>query len=97
MNNLENNSGEGKNSVVLDIVAKRFNWGAFWFTWIWGLFNKSYWTLVILGLGILGFILCLFLHTNICVLHYTRFLFALCWQTFAQRHHGMIIYLQKKA
>ena len=60
MNNLENNSGEGKNSVVLDIVAKRFNWGAFWFTWIWGLFNKSYWTLIYLGLGIISFILQIF-------------------------------------
>lgn len=25
--------------------VKRFNWGAFWGTWIWGLFNKSYITL----------------------------------------------------
>lgn len=25
--------------------VKRFNWGAFWGTWIWGLFNKTYVTL----------------------------------------------------
>ncbi len=25
--------------------VKRFNWGAFWGTWIWGLFNKTYITL----------------------------------------------------
>lgn len=37
----ENTSGNGMHSnVPLEIV--RWNWGAFWFTWIWGIFNKSY-------------------------------------------------------
>lgn len=43
--------------------VKRFNWGAFWGTWIWGLFNKSYVTLWMLPLmftpfGIYFAILC---------------------------------------
>lgn len=36
------------NSIIPDNV-KRFNWGAFWFSWIWGIANKSYktfWTLI---------------------------------------------------
>lgn len=42
---------------------KRFNWGAFWGTWIWGLFNRSYITLLMLPLmftpfGIYFAILC---------------------------------------
>ena len=41
-----NNSGQGPNTEVPDIVAKRFNWGAFTFSWIWGLFNKTYITLL---------------------------------------------------
>ena len=31
---------------------KRFNWGAFFGTWIWGLVNKSYITLLQLILGL---------------------------------------------
>ncbi len=31
MNNFEN----------IDIIKKKFNWGAFLLTWIWGIFNKS--------------------------------------------------------
>ncbi len=47
---LTNNSGQGANSEVPDIVAKRFNWGAFTFSWIWGLGNKTYITLLTLVL-----------------------------------------------
>ncbi len=36
MNNFEN----------IETLKKKFNWGAFFLTWIWGLFNKSYITLV---------------------------------------------------
>ena len=43
---LVNNSGAGKDSPVCDLVAKKFNWGAFVFTFIWGLFNKTYITLI---------------------------------------------------
>lgn len=44
---LANNSGQGKDSPVLDIVAKKFNWGAFLLSWIWGLGNRTYITLLI--------------------------------------------------
>lgn len=54
--NLANNSGMGKDSPVLDIVAKRFNWGAFFFSWIWGLGNRSYITLIIFPVAILDII-----------------------------------------
>lgn len=53
---LENNSGQGPNSEVPDIVAKRFNWGAFTFSWIWGLGNKTYITLLTLVLVFIPFV-----------------------------------------
>ena len=37
-----NNSGQGKSSVVPDIVAKKFNWGAFFLNWIWCLANEYF-------------------------------------------------------
>jgi hypothetical protein len=43
---LVNNSGAGKDSPVCDLVAKKFNWGAFAFNFIWGIFNKSWITLI---------------------------------------------------
>ena len=45
---LANNSGDGPNSPVLDIVAKEFNWGACCLSWIWGLGNNTYLPLIIL-------------------------------------------------
>lgn len=42
----ENNSGQGPNTPVPDIVARKFNWGAFLLSWIWGLGNKTYITLL---------------------------------------------------
>lgn len=56
MTDITNNSGQGANSPVLDIVAKKFNWGAFWLSWIWGLGNKTYITFVILIAFILSII-----------------------------------------
>ena len=53
---LANNSGAGKDSPVLDIVAKRFNWGACLLSWIWGLGNRSYITLIIFPIAISGII-----------------------------------------
>lgn len=53
---LTNNSGAGKDSPVLDIVAKRFNWGACLLSWIWGLGNRSYITLIIFPIAILSII-----------------------------------------
>ncbi len=55
-NNLANNSGQGKDSPVLDIVSKRFNWGAFFLSWIWGLGNRSYITLLMFPAAILTMI-----------------------------------------
>lgn len=37
----ENTSGHGMYSNV-PVELKRWNWGAFWLTWIWGIFNRSY-------------------------------------------------------
>ncbi len=55
--NLANNSGEGSASPVLDIVAKKFNWGAFLLNWVWGLGNRSFITLIIFPVSyILGLI-----------------------------------------
>lgn len=45
---LTNNSGQGKGSRVLSVVSDKFNWGAFFFSWIWGLCNKCYLTLIII-------------------------------------------------
>lgn len=39
-----NNSGKGKEIAVPDVVKNRFNWGAFFLGWIWGIGNKSYLT-----------------------------------------------------
>ena len=54
--NFVNNSGQGKNTEIPQEV-KRFNWGAFFWSWIWGLFNHSYLTLISLAIGILVFII----------------------------------------
>ena len=52
----KNMSGKGSSYSVPDIVAKKFNWGAFALDWIWGLGNKSYITLITLPLWILCFV-----------------------------------------
>jgi len=39
----ENNSGYGSSTIV-PAEVKKWNWGAFWTTWIWGLANNSYYT-----------------------------------------------------
>ena len=56
-----NTSGQGKDAFVLDIVAKRFNWGAFFFTWIWGIFNNTWITFLSLGLTVFTFFLAIIL------------------------------------
>ncbi len=53
---IENNSGQGENITVPEAVADKFNWGAFLLTWIWGLGNKSYITLLIILTIFLAFI-----------------------------------------
>jgi hypothetical protein len=42
----ENTSGHGEATFIPDEI-KGWNWGAFWFTWIWGLFNRSYVALLV--------------------------------------------------
>lgn len=54
--NFINNSGQGASCVIPEEV-KRFNWGAFFWGWIWGLFNKSYLTLIGLAVGLLSYII----------------------------------------
>jgi hypothetical protein len=44
---IENTSGHGEFADIPDEI-KKWNWGAFWLTWIWGLFNKSYISLLAL-------------------------------------------------
>ena len=48
----ENKNVEIINDIVAeqDVVGKRFNWGAFFLTWIWGLGNKVWITLFIIPL-----------------------------------------------
>lgn len=53
---VENHSGEGKRYPVPNIVKNKFNWGAFYFVWIWGLFNKTYITLIIFATMLLAII-----------------------------------------
>ena len=55
LNQEVNTSGQGKNALIPREV-KRFNWGAFFFTWIWGLVNKSYLTLISLALWAISFV-----------------------------------------
>jgi len=38
---VENTSGQGKTASV-PIEIQKWNWGAFFLNWIWGLFNKTY-------------------------------------------------------
>lgn len=53
---IENTSGKGKDVVVPDEVAKKFNWGAFFLSWIWGLGNATYLPLIILAVAFIPFI-----------------------------------------
>ncbi len=48
-----NTSGKGPTAKVPLEVVKHFNWGAFFFDWIWGLCNNSYIPLISLALGIM--------------------------------------------
>ena len=45
-NEMVNTSGTGKNTKVPEAVLGHFNWGAFLGTWIWGLGNNTYITLL---------------------------------------------------
>ncbi len=41
LGDIDNTSGYGKASI-LPITLKKWNWGAFFLTWLWGLFNGTY-------------------------------------------------------
>jgi hypothetical protein len=43
-------------STVPAELAGKFNWGAFVWTWIWGLFHRAYATLWVLGIGLLSIV-----------------------------------------
>ena len=43
----------GEYSSIPDSISKKFNWGAFLLTWIWGLGNKTYITLLIFPISFL--------------------------------------------
>ncbi len=43
---MENTSGHGEYSIVPKEIQK-WNWGAFWLTWIWGISNKTYISLLV--------------------------------------------------
>lgn len=53
---LTNNSGQGKNSPVLSVVSDKFNWGAFFLNWIWGIYHKSYLTLIMIPASFIPYI-----------------------------------------
>lgn len=59
---MDNTSGHGQFAVVPDEV-KRWNWGAFWLTWIWGLFNGAYISLLAL-IPILNIIMMFYMGSN---------------------------------
>lgn len=48
---MENLSGHGKFFEVPDTI-KQWNWGAFWLTWIWGIFNETFVSLLALIPGV---------------------------------------------
>jgi hypothetical protein len=50
----ENTSGSGPGSPVPAEIAGGWNWGAFYFQWIWGLNHRTYITLITLGIAVLS-------------------------------------------
>jgi len=53
---VNNNSGMGKDTNLPQEV-KHFNWGGFFLTWIWGVFNASYLTFISLAFGIVTWVI----------------------------------------
>lgn len=51
-----NTSGMGEKSIVPPSVKNKFNWGACMATWMWGIGNKTYITLIILVAGFIPFL-----------------------------------------
>lgn len=44
----ENRPKSEPQEILQDDIKRKFNWGAFWLSWIWGIANKSYLTLLTL-------------------------------------------------
>ena len=65
-NNLVNNSGQGSDSPVLDIISNKFNWGAFFLHWIWGLGNRTYITLLVFPAAFIPFV-GMFAYFGLCI------------------------------
>lgn len=59
LNVMENTSGQGSTAFVPENIAKRFNWGAFFFTFIWLFWYGQ------IGFGILSLILYIISHFSI--------------------------------
>ena len=53
---IKNTSGTGEAAVVPEEIIKKFNWGAFLLTWIWGLGNKTYLPLIIIPVSFVPFL-----------------------------------------
>ena len=63
---VENNSEQGANVQVQDVIAKRFNWGACLLSWIWGIYHRAWWTLLIIVGAFVPFI-GLFVCMGLCI------------------------------
>ena len=61
--NLENNSGTGE--PMPSYLRGGWNWGAFYFRWVWGMYHKSYITFISLGLEILSFLILILMGVNL--------------------------------
>jgi len=53
---VENTSGQGTSATV-PMEIKKWNWGAFFLSWIWGLGNKTYISFLCL-IPYVGFVMC---------------------------------------
>lgn len=60
--NQGNSSGMGEGAVIPDSIERKFNWGAFVLSWIWGLGNKTYLPLIVIPVAfipLVGNFICL--------------------------------------
>ncbi len=47
---------DGTISMGTPSIIGKWNWGAFWFNWIWGIFNGVYWPLLLILVGLIPFV-----------------------------------------
>ena len=55
----ENTSGQGSSAVIPEEI-KGWNWGAFFFSWLWGISNKV-WIALLAAIPYVGVIMCIVL------------------------------------